>query len=69
MSSKRYTAEFKSDAVGQVVDRGYSVPSVSKRLGVSDHSLRITSGSGSQVKAVMIAPWMIWMRFVARTPV
>lgn len=37
--SIRYSEEFKRDAVGQVVDRGYSVLDVSKRLGVSTKSL------------------------------
>ncbi len=39
MSRTRYTAEFKAEAIKQVVDRGYPVADVSKRLGVSSHSL------------------------------
>jgi len=39
MSGKRYTEEFKTAAVQQVVDRGYSVSSVSSRLGISTKSL------------------------------
>ena len=39
MSTKRYTPEFKDEAVRQVVERGYSVAEVSDRLGVSAHSL------------------------------
>lgn len=39
MSTKRYTPEFKEEAVRQVVDRGYSVADVAERLGVSAHSL------------------------------
>jgi transposase len=39
MSGKRYTEEFKIEAVGQVVDRGHSVASVASRLGVSTKSL------------------------------
>ncbi len=39
MLRKRYTDEFKSDAVKQIVERGYSVTEISKRLGVSSHSL------------------------------
>ena len=39
MSGKRYTEEFKIEAVKQVVDRGYSVSSVAVRLGVSTKSL------------------------------
>ncbi len=39
MSGQRYTPEFKDEAVRQVVERGYSVADISKRLGVSVHSL------------------------------
>ncbi len=39
MSSKRYTEEFKVEAVRQVTDRGHSVAEVAARLGVSIHSL------------------------------
>lgn len=39
MSSKRYTEEFKIEAVRQVVDRGYSVAEVADRLGTTTHSL------------------------------
>ena len=39
MSTKRYTPEFKDEAVRQVMDRGYSVAEVADRLGVSAHSL------------------------------
>jgi transposase len=39
MSSKRYTEEFKIEAVRQVVDRGYSVAEVARRLGMTTHSL------------------------------
>ena len=39
MSSKRYTEEFKTEAVRQVVDRGYSVAEVADRLGTTTHSL------------------------------
>ena len=39
MSKKRYTEEFKIEAVKQVVDRGYSVADVAKRLGTTTHSL------------------------------
>lgn len=39
MSGKRYTDEFKREAVKQVVERGYSVREVAKRLEVSEHSL------------------------------
>ena len=39
MAKARYAEEFKLEAVRQVVERGYSVPDVSKRLGVSIQSL------------------------------
>jgi transposase len=40
MSAKRYPEEFKIEAVRQVVDRGYSISDVAKRLSVSNKSLR-----------------------------
>jgi transposase len=39
MSDKRYTEEFKTEAVKQVTERRYPVAEVSVRLGVSQHSL------------------------------
>ena len=39
MSNNKYPQEFKDEAVRQVVDKGYSVPDVAKRLGISDKSL------------------------------
>ncbi len=39
MKSKRYTEEFKQEAVKQVTERGYSVAEVAKRLGTTTHSL------------------------------
>ena len=39
MSGKRYTEEFKIEAVRQVTDRGYSVSDVADRLGVTTKSL------------------------------
>ena len=39
MSSKRYTEEFKIEAVKQVTERGYSVAEVAARLGTTTHSL------------------------------
>lgn len=35
----RYSEEFKAEAASQVIDRGYSVREVAKRVGVTDHSL------------------------------
>ncbi len=39
MSIKRYTEEFKIEAVRQVVERGHSVAEVAGRLGMTTHSL------------------------------
>jgi transposase len=39
MSHRIYTPEFKDEAVGQVVDRGYTVKEVAERLGISEASL------------------------------
>ena len=39
MTSKRYTEEFKIEAVKQVVDRGHTVADVAKRLDITAHSL------------------------------
>lgn len=54
MSSKRYTEEFKIEAVKQVTERGYSVREVADRLGTTTHSLyawRLKYGQGSQYSA------------------
>lgn len=39
ISEKRYPEEFKIEAVKQVVDRGYAISDVAKRLYVTTHSL------------------------------
>ena len=39
MSSKRYTEEFKIEAVKQVTERGHGIYSVASRLGVTNMSL------------------------------
>jgi len=39
MSGKRYTDEFKAEAIKQVIERGYTVKEVAEHLGVSSHSL------------------------------
>lgn len=39
MSDKRYTEEFKVEAIKQITERGHSVHEVSQRLGISTHSL------------------------------
>ncbi len=39
MSNRRFTEEFKSEAIKQVTERGYGVREVSNRLGVSLKSM------------------------------
>jgi transposase len=39
MSNQRYTEEFKTEAVKQIIERGHRVAEVAQRLGVSQHSL------------------------------
>jgi len=39
MSGKRYTDEFKIEAVRQITERGHKVAEVASRLGVTTHSL------------------------------
>jgi len=39
MSNHKYAAEFREEAVRQVLERGYSVKEVADNLGVSRHSL------------------------------
>jgi transposase len=39
MSNQQYPTEFRDEAVCQVLERGFTVKEVSKRLGVSTHSL------------------------------
>jgi transposase len=41
MSSKRYTDEFKIEAVRQVTERGFKVAEVAEQLGVTTHSLYV----------------------------
>ena len=51
MSNRRYTEEFKIEAVKQITERGYSIQEVPKRLGVTTHSLyswRKKYGQGPQ---------------------
>lgn len=35
MSNRKYSAEFKAEAVYQVIERGYSAREISERIGVS----------------------------------
>lgn len=39
MSNRKYTEEFKSEAIKQVTERGYKVREVCGRLGISSKSL------------------------------
>lgn len=39
MSSQRYPEEFRIEAAKQILEHGHSVADVSRRLGVSTHSL------------------------------
>ena len=39
MATSNYSDEFKRDAVHQITVRGYPVREVSRRLGISTHSL------------------------------
>jgi transposase-like protein len=39
MGNERFSDEFKKEAIGQIINRGYSVAEVSERLNVSKHSL------------------------------
>ena len=41
MKGSRYTAEFKAEAVKQIIERGRGVVEVAQRLGVSDKSLYV----------------------------
>jgi transposase-like protein len=48
---KRYTEEFKSEAVKQITERGYSIAEVAERLGVNDKQLHRFSYSLSGLAA------------------
>ena len=39
MNQQRFAEEFKEEAAKQVIEHGHSVADVSRRLGVSTHSL------------------------------
>jgi len=39
MSNRKYTEEFRAEAIKQVIERGYKVQEVSERLGISSKSL------------------------------
>jgi transposase len=59
MARERFAEEFKSEAVRQVVERGFTVADVAKRLGVSAQSLykwvRASSPSDEQKDKVELA--------------
>jgi transposase len=56
MGKVNFSDEFKRDAVAQITERGYPVAEVSRRLGVSQHSLyvwkkkfaKVSSGDASK---------------------
>ena len=55
MGKGNFTEDFRLDAIKQITERGHSVADVSKRLGVSTHSLygwmkRYTASPGATVK-------------------
>jgi transposase len=54
MSNRRYSEEFKGEAVKQVVERGHSVSDVSKPLGISTNSLYgwVSASKGNNGKGV-----------------
>lgn len=39
MSNKQYTAEFRAEAVKQVIERGFTVVDVAARIGLPKHTL------------------------------
>ena len=51
MSDKRYTEEFKSEAIKQITERGHSVADVANRLGVTTHSF-YDSGVSRKLEAI-----------------
>jgi transposase len=56
---KRYTEEFKIEAVKQVTERGYSVQDVAERLGVTTKSLYYWKSKFSDHKTTHKKPVMI----------
>ena len=60
MGKANFTDDFKRDAVAQITERGYPVAEVSKRLGVSQHSLyawkkKFSQPSGSDDKKLQLS--------------
>ncbi len=54
MKGKRYTEEFKREAVKQVIERGYSVADVAQRLGTTAHSLYAWLKKYGEPKPILI---------------
>lgn len=57
MSNRKFSKEFRQEAVKQITQRGYSVAEVSERLGASEQSLykwlkASESVAGSQQKSI-----------------
>jgi len=55
MVSKRFTEEFKLEAIKQITERHYTVAEVSARLGVSMHSLYAWVKKYDQPETVRVA--------------
>lgn len=55
MVSKRFTEEFKLEAIKQITERHYTVAEVSARLGVSTHSLYALVKKYDQLETVRVA--------------
>ena len=81
MSSKRYTDEFRAEAVKQVLERGFTVVDVAARIGIPKHTLydwvqkakkagRPAAGSAppgtdSGVRRFLLNPWLATWLHVA----
>ncbi len=53
MSSKRYTPEFRTEAIRQVTERGYPAQEVAKRLEVSKNTMyKWLKGAGKTPRVV-----------------
>ncbi len=66
MSTANFSDDFKRDAVAQIIGWGYPVAEVSKRLGVSPHSLfqacQAASMMASQVSNTRLES-QFWRRY------
>lgn len=65
MTRERFAEEFKSEAVRQVVERGYTVADVAKRLGVSAQSLY--KWGAHQVHRIKRMTKLNWLKYDVRT--